>query len=35
VDFFGRRQSWVDAFGKMERFFEEHLAGGAVSPTSF
>jgi dipeptidyl aminopeptidase/acylaminoacyl peptidase len=35
VHFFGRRQSWVDAFGKMERFFEEHLAGGAVSPTSF
>lgn len=26
VHFFGRRASWTDAFGKMERFFERHLA---------
>lgn len=28
VHFFSRRASWVDAFGKMERFFDEHLRGG-------
>ena len=26
--FFGRKRSWVDAFGKMERFFDEHLRRG-------
>jgi dipeptidyl aminopeptidase/acylaminoacyl peptidase len=26
VHFFGRRTSWTDAFGKMERFFEQHLS---------
>ena len=25
VHFFGRRQSWVDAFGKMEAFFDRYL----------
>jgi dipeptidyl aminopeptidase/acylaminoacyl peptidase len=25
VHFFGRRRSWVDAFGKMEAFFDRYL----------
>ncbi len=29
--FFSRSQSWVDAFGKMERFFDEHLRRGEPS----
>ena len=29
VHFFGRRTSWVDAFGKMEAFFDRYLQAGA------
>lgn len=35
VHFFGRRQSWVDAFGKMERFFDHHLQNGVTTATGF
>lgn len=31
VHFFGRRTSWIDAFGKMERFFVEHMGPPAPS----
>lgn len=32
VHFFGRRDSWVDAFGKMEVFFHRYLGGGPSTP---
>ncbi len=35
VHFFGRRQSWVDAFGKMESFFDHHLQNGVTTATGF
>lgn len=35
VHFFGRRQSWIDAFAKMERFFDTYLKpAGSPSPSS-
>ena len=34
VHFFGRRRSWVDAFGKMEAFFERYLRTTPPNPSS-
>ena len=34
VHFFGRRTSWVDAFGKMEAFFDRYLQTDARAGTS-
>lgn len=33
VHFFGRRTSWLDAFGKMERFLAEHMGDPTPSTT--
>jgi dipeptidyl aminopeptidase/acylaminoacyl peptidase len=34
VHFFGRRRSWVDAFGKMEAFFARYLKPDAAVPST-
>ena len=38
IHFFMKRRSWIDAFGKIERFFDEHVkqssAGRDASPAS-
>jgi dipeptidyl aminopeptidase/acylaminoacyl peptidase len=34
VHFFGRRRSWVDAFGRMERFFAQYLQPGSDAVTT-
>jgi dipeptidyl aminopeptidase/acylaminoacyl peptidase len=39
IHFFTKRRSWVDAFGKIEKFFDEHVrrapSSRAVAPASY